>query len=90
MTAQDNQGRLPTDTETPQTPATRDISLRVSCLQTQQLISQFPFFSFISLISVVTIGILYWQDSAVHLPTFKIWFGISLASIAGCIFLMRH
>ena len=59
MTAQDNQGRLPTDTETPQTPATRDISLRVSCLQTQQLISQFPFFSFISLISVVTIGILY-------------------------------
>ena len=90
MTAQDNQGRLPTDTETPQTPATRDISLRVSCLQTQQLISQFPFFSFISLISVVTIGILYWQDSAVHLPTLKIWFGISLASIAGCIFLMRH
>ena len=47
MTAQDNQGRLPTDTETPQTPPTRQISLRVSCLQTQQLISQFYFLSFL-------------------------------------------
>ena len=90
MTVQDNPSKLSPETETLPTSKDRSVSVRVSSLQTRQLIDQFPFFSLISIVSIITIGILYWYDTAIHLAAFKLWFVLSLTSVGFCIGLMHH
>ena len=90
MTVQDSPSQLSPETETQSTSEDRSVSVRVSLLQMQQLMGQFPFFCLISIVSIITIGILYWYDTAIHLIAFKIWFVLSLASISFCMGLIRY
>ena len=53
MTVQDSPSQLSPETETQSTSEDRSVSVRVSLLQMQQLMGQFPFFCLISIVSII-------------------------------------
>ncbi len=90
MTDQDSQHFTASSLPEPPVSSAQNIAARLTCLQSQQMVSQFSFFSFISIISVCTIGILYWGESRISHLAIQLWFWLALAAIIGNIAVMRR
>lgn len=61
------------------------IEQRLTRLQFSQMIGQFQFFSFISLVSISVISFLYWQENNTLLLSTKTWTVLSILCVGGCI-----
>lgn len=71
MTDQDN------NNPSSEMPASH-IEQRLMQLQSSQMIGQFQFFSFISLVSIITVSFLYWNEPSTIFLSTKIWSALSV------------
>lgn len=65
------------------------IQHRLARLQAQNMINQFQFFSFIAIVSVVTISALYWKEDNTRFLNTQSWLIFSLFIIGGCVGLIQ-
>lgn len=65
------------------------IQHRLARLQAQNMINQFQFFSFIAIVSVITISALYWKEENTRFLNTQYWLIFSLFIIGGCIGLIQ-
>jgi diguanylate cyclase (GGDEF)-like protein/PAS domain S-box-containing protein len=77
-------------TQYPTDSASTPLEQRLAQRQSWQMIGQFQFFSFISLISVVTVGFLYWKESSTLLLSTQAWLIFSLIGIGTSITAIQH
>ncbi len=66
------------------------IEQRLMQLQSSQMIGQFQFFSFISLVSIITVSFLYWDEPNTLFLSTKTWSGLSVFSVCLSIALMSR
>ncbi|MCB1657277.1 MAG: hypothetical protein KDI39_03540, partial [Pseudomonadales bacterium] len=58
------------------------IEQRLMQLQSSQMIGQFQFFSFISLVSIITVSFLYWDEKSSLFLSTKTWSILALLGVA--------
>ncbi len=86
MTDQQNNNTFGASPDTPPS----SIPQRLAQLQSSQMIGQFQFFSFISLVSIITVSVLYWDDNSTLFLSTQVWLFISLLAVGGSMAMMSH
>ena len=66
------------------------IEQRLMQLQSSQMIGQFQFFSFISLVSIITVSFLYWDEKSSLFLSTKTWSILALLGVALSIATISH
>lgn len=58
---------------------------RLIRLQAQNMIKQFQFFSFIAVVSIISVSYIYWDEEKTRLVSTQTWLALSLMTVMSCL-----